>query len=491
MRINLFTIVLLCFAIVLGAVFANMFFNVPNQKLMLMVVGGLVFYPILRYPIVGLYLFFIISPFIPYFRRLYYLAYRRPTSDPLIIVGDVILAIMLLGLFYTFRENRVRDQDVASFKVAIFGYLGYLLLRVFFHTDLPLAEAMLAFKYYGPVVICFFIGIIYAPQLKHIKAIWLITIGIGIITALYGIKQLYFGYSVAETLWFTSISFHSLFINNVARPFSVFQAPAAFADYLQLAVIGVIILTGWKKNSIKPILLVFLPLYCAGILITSVRSSWIGLAVSFMLWFIIGAINNNRSRIVAIIVLTVLFMAGNSFVDSLGGSSNTTTPITAVATVMPNQQNLDMLISDRSAALVNPMEEHSFVSRLATWRMIVACTGDPAMALFGRGLGAFSADSLYFTYLAEFGYPGLIFIVVLLIVLIAKAFSLLNTLKDRRLLILCKGILIMNIIFAVTGITGSHFNSFPGDAYFWFFNGVLIKLSSIDRTLAAESEDLI
>jgi hypothetical protein len=35
----------------------------------------------------------------------------------------------------------------------------------------------------------------------------------------------------------------------------------------------------------------------------------------------------------------------------------------------------------------------------------------------------------------------------------------------------------MNIMFAIMNTTGSHIHAFPGDVYFWFWNGVLLKYS--------------
>jgi hypothetical protein len=53
-------------------------------------------------------------------------------------------------------------------------------------------------------------------------------------------------------------------------------------------------------------------------------------------------------------------------------------------------------------------------------------------------------------------------------------------LSDPGAIILVKGIVVMDTVFALMNITGTHINGFPGDMYFWFFNGVLMNIPLID-----------
>jgi len=76
------------------------------------------------------------------------------------------------------------------------------------------------------------------------------------------------------------------------------------------------------------------------------------------------------------------------------------------------------------------------------------------MAILGRGLGALSADSLYVTYLAEFGYPGFIFIIVLICAFIMKGIKSLESLSDPRTVVLTKGIIVFDLAFALMNLRG-------------------------------------
>jgi type IV secretory pathway VirB3-like protein len=112
------------------------------------------------------------------------------------------------------------------------------------------------------------------------------------------------GYSNFEKLWFSSISFTTLFIKGVARPFSFFQSPAAFADFMLLAMVGVIVTINSSKKASTRYLLILIPLYVCALLITSVRSNWIG-AIIVLFLDILTWLNNWHLRIGVIVFLAL------------------------------------------------------------------------------------------------------------------------------------------------------------------------------------------
>jgi len=474
-------IIMLAGVVILGHFIAGRMFNVPSQRNIVILFTAVFFYPILRQPLLGVYLFFLIMPFIPFFRRLYYLQFARPQADPLIIVGDILIALILIGLFFEFRARKDSLSDTKNFNIVIGGYFLYLLLRTFFFNIYPAQEAVMRFRLYGPSVLLFFIGAFYSSNSGTLKKIWILTFWTGIFAALYGLKQLLFGYSESERIWFSSISFTTLFIKGVARPFSFFQSPAAFADYMQMSLISIIVLSSWSRENISRIFyMLLLPVFFYGALITSVRSNWIGIFVSLLLWIFVIQFKSTRSRIIMFSMLITLFGVSQIFeIQNQSGLG-----IGSVFTVLGGgltPQYADLLVNDRASAISNPFEEHSLLSRVALWKYLFNLSTEPVMAILGRGVGTLNADSLYVTYLAELGYPGLAFIIFLVIFLIVKAFSLLDKAESQETRSLARGILVMNIAFAIINITGTHIHSFPGDAYFWFWNGVLIKLEAQQR----------
>lgn len=485
-RLTHFLIIIL--AALIGHFIAYKLIHVPGRLELVAILSLLLFYPILRRPLIGIYAVFIISPFIPFIRRLYYLLYERPSIDPLIIIGDLFLAFILLGLFFEFRERRGRDLGTALYIRIVVIYFLYLLVRTFFFNYLPVSDALAKFKYYGPPVLFFFIGIVYADKNTHLKKFWYITIAIGIITSLYGFNQLYNGYLKAEMIWFSSIEFSSLFIKGIPRPFSIFQAPVAFADYAQLSIIGILMCLAWIKNKLYFVLLFLIPIFLYAALITSVRSSWIGIIVTFFVWFIFFRIKSNSRRFFTLAGILIVYIVCQFTIETFESGLNLRSAFLMITKPLSGQQHFELLVTERATALYNPLGEHSFLSRLTLWKNLIAYSKDPVLAFLGRGVGTLKADSLYFTYLAEFGYPGLFFIIAILVGFILKGFYIIDTSNNPDIIVLAKGITVMNIVFAVVSITGTHIHYFPGDIYFWFWNGVLIQLSALIKPDMVEEE---
>ncbi|KMQ52005.1 Membrane protein of EXOQ family, involved in exopolysaccharide production [Chitinispirillum alkaliphilum] len=462
-------------AVIVGQIIAFNIVSLPAQLELVALISLLLFYPVFRYPKCGVYIIFFLMPFVPFFRRLYYLVYLRPDADPLIILGDILTIFITTGLLFVFRKYSEDNNGLRVFTTVVLCYFIYVIFRTFVFNSNQLREGVLNLRFYAPQVLMFFIGITFSKDFKMLKKLWLITFLIAFITAMYGINQLFWGYSEAERIWFSSISFTSLFIEGMARPFSTFQSPAAFADYLQLGIIAVLILYSWSNSAKGKFFLLFIPLFFYGILITSVRSNWAGMVISLLVWFTILAVKGNKRRL-AVLVVMILAYFGAQFIQ-LGFEEN---PFLRSAPVvysrMQERDYISMLVTDRIGALVNPFVEYSMVSRLALWRYVFASSLNPLYAILGRGTGTFSSDSIYFDYLAQFGYPGLLFIISLIAAFIIYGIRLIDSSKDRSVIVLAKGITVFNITFAIINFTGTHIHSFPGDSYFWFWNGVLVSL---------------
>lgn len=449
--------------------------HIPSRLELIVLLTIAFVYPIIRKPSIGIYLLFALMPVIPFIRRLYYLVDQRPAIDPLIAAGDIIILITFIGLFFAFREQRDEERRSPFVVNLMLVYFVYLILRTFFLNSLPPMEAVMRFHFYGPAVLFFFIGMLYGRDISFLKSIWYITIAFGVLSALYGFKQLLLGYSEAEKIWFSSISFTTLFIKGFARPFSFFQSPASFADYMLLSIIGALMMYSSSSSKWKNGLLLTIPVFFYGALITSVRSNWIGILLALLLWVLLLQLRGTRNRVFMVSGLFLFFLlmqlldlssqynvGMNTLFSSLGGGFD--------------QQQMQLLVTERTSAIANPFEEYSFLSRVNLWMFILHRSTDPIRALMGQGVGTFNADSLYFTYLAELGYPGMLFIIGITVLFIFKGFKLLDTSSSKGVQSLAKGITLMNLVFAVVNVTGTHIHSFPADIYFWFWNGVLIKL---------------
>jgi len=450
----------------------NVVVRVPSQLEVMAIIALLLIYPVVRYPTFGLYVGFGLVPFVPYFRKLYYLKYDRPEIDPLIAVGDVILFFICIGLFFSYKQQVLQTTLVKKFSRIILGYFCYVAVRTVVFNELANIATIAEFKNYGPMVLYFFIGIYYAKEHNVHKTIWKITLVISVVAALYGIGQLLWGYSEAERAWFTSAQFTSLFIGDLARPFSFFQAPVIFADYCFMGICAVLVLSADKRLFSVPLRLLVISLLIAGIVITSVRSNWIGTFLLVYLWWF--HFNHKQSWKIKICIV-LLFICSVGAFEFIKNSSPNTGIATYNAIQVEQQSNIDVLLQNRVEGIINPLQEHSVLSRLQLWWYLIRLTENPMLAILGRGIGVLKADSLYFTYLAELGYPGLLFIVALLSTFVFLGLRAMKRAHSQHEYTLFKMTTIITICMAVMSITGTHIHTFPGDMYFWFFNGVLIK----------------
>lgn len=471
-----------------GVILGRMLVSIPDQWEVTILLSGLLFYPVLRYPVVGVYFIFAVLPFVPYFRKLYYLMYQRPSVDPLIILGDVTAAMVIGGLYFVFKERREYDYPVRKYTRLITIYLVYVVLRSILYNELGPREGILQIRFYVPQVLMFFAGIVFAQNRRLVANIFKITVAVAVIAALYGLKQLYLGYSEAERIWFSSISFNSLFIDGSARPFSFFQSPASFADYMQIAVFSLLVLVQASRSRIRHVFLLFLPLFCYAILITSVRSNWAGVFLSLFIWYIFLDIKGNRKRIGLVAAVFLAFAAINFFEEAFQAGMNPVSFVRFLAGGSSSNSMVNTLIFERMGAVVNPFQEHSMLSRITLWKYVFSLSIDPFLAVLGRGTGAMNVDSLYVNYLAEFGYPGLVFISGLTILFIYKGFYCIDNAADPVISAFVKGITAFNITFAVMNLTGTHIHAFPGDTFFWFLNGILIKLASLTGSGKSQNE---
>jgi hypothetical protein len=489
MKKNFFSVLMFIGILAAGGLIAYKMIHLPKQAEMVALVSLLLLYPIFRFPIIGLYAAFLAAPFIPFVRRLYSVVHGRPGVDPLIMVTDILVAVVFISLFFELRE-RLREQDRDSpsriYMTMVTVYLVYLVFRTFFFNILPVSESVAKLKNYGPNVLLFFIGFVVAQRFIRLKILWGITVWIAIAASLYGLKQIYLGYSSAEKIWFSTVSFTTLFIQGVARPFSFFQAPAAFADYLILAIIGALMIAEWGAARSKVFAVAAVPLLFYGVLITSVRSGWIGALAVFFFWFVFVKIRKMSSRILVIAAVAGIFFTYQLIDDVVSTGIGVKGMTNIIAGKSTTRNYVELLVTTRAGAITNPFEEHSLVSRMTLWSYLFESSIDLERVVFGRGLGTMNADSLYVTYMAEFGYPGMFFIIILILGFIMVGLRALDTLTDPRVIVLAKGITVMNMVLAVMNITGTHIHSFPGDMYFWFFNGVLMNIHLIEAKLAED-----
>ncbi len=118
-----------------------------------------------------------------------------------------------------------------------------------------------------------------------------------------------------------------------------------------------------------------------------------------------------------------------------------------------------------------------------------------SQTILGKGAGTATSAARYFTpniftpesywvkIMYEFGIPGLISFVVILMMIVRRGASTLMSLKDRDLQWVGTALFVFVVISAVDSFWYG-FDQTPMNVYFWLFAGILMKLSELDKDLS-------
>ena len=154
---------------------------------------------------------------------------------------------------------------------------------------------------------------------------------------------------------------------------------------------------------------------------------------------------------------------------------------------LQTQNMTQVMITNRTKALANPIQEDSFQKRVETWDIIIkeVYYNYP----LGKGLGTTSyAHSFYFQILGELGYLGLLLFLLILYMVIRRGIILIRFSTNHDTKLLATALTSILLIICLLNITGTHLNSHPSDIIFWIACGFISQLyrQHVKQTLLDE-----
>lgn len=168
---------------------------------------------------------------------------------------DALLFVMFFGLLI--RQVKERDFSFAKspISVIILIWVFYNLLQVLN----PEAASRLAWLFtvrtMAGLILLYFIACYALSSLARIKFMLKFIVAIGFISALYGLKQEFFGFSNAEITWLNADEKRYQLIVQWSRTriFSFFSDPTTYGIYMSyMAVFCMVLMTGpisWAKRA--------------------------------------------------------------------------------------------------------------------------------------------------------------------------------------------------------------------------------------------------
>jgi hypothetical protein len=458
------------FLIGLGFVYRLM--HIPSRAETAVFCIGFFLIPTLKWPKVGVYYLFCLPLYVPLFRRMYYLVSERPALDYLMLISDGVMGGLIMALILLWLLNKERSKDLLSSLIVLYTFL--LFIKVFVGSQLGIQESLYGFKFNGLYVFFYFAGSYVLTTLKETKAVWAWASWLLFFTALYGVNQILFGFTDFEQRWLDSITFTTLRIDGVVRPFSTYVSPAAMSDGMVLLMLSGFYWLFSKGRLTAPFGLLLILSSIAPLMIASVRTNWLAAlaGIFFLLFFL--RLENKWVKYTLIAAMAAGLMGYSAKGSSSGGGGSFQQNVALNARLNAKGPNLtESMIKNRTAALANPLQEYSVQKRMETWVGIIYMS---KLFPFGKGQGTTGyAHSYYFLVLGEIGYPGLICFLAILGVAFYRGFKTIALSKDEEKRDFTR--LLVTILFVVTvlNLTGTHLHTPPGDIFFWFSVGCISR----------------
>ncbi|WP_248927139.1 hypothetical protein [Paenibacillus hamazuiensis] len=223
-----------------------------------------------RKPAVTIYALIVFLPFLGIIRRILIPVAGWSSNDPIVIIGPSIVLLLTAKWFY---EKYIRRETIAN-DTQLFRLVRAMIIVDVIQIFNPLQGSLLtgiAGAIFYTVPVCYMvIGREYFNE-NWLKRIYATVFFIGIIAAVYGYKQFWFGLYPFEEAWVELSGYTALKVYDVTRPISMFSNAAEYAHYL-----GVAAVIGWGyflrgKYSTKIIALISVAVLYSALFIESGR----------------------------------------------------------------------------------------------------------------------------------------------------------------------------------------------------------------------------
>lgn len=336
----------------------------------------------------------------PELRRLLDWSYGSYSDIPIMTLAPFLVSLtMLIPIIKGFRNLSKSSRGVLVTALFIFVY-GLAIGMPRFG---GVASGFDFINYISPLLVVPYVN---ASDFKSsARDIWLRSFScIAVLVGIYGIIQ-YFFIPPWDAFWMISAEMTSIGHPEpmMVRVFSTLNSPGPAGVYLSFALAVMVMNKKWRAFGFAGILIVAFAL-----LLTLVRSSWIGLAAMIIAYFM-QAKSQNKMKLIAMLGGLVLFV--QFVLPSLPGSDSITT---------------------RFQSFGNLNEDTSYQERLAFSTQITSYISANPM---GNGLGStgLSAklnntalqdfDNGFLNIFYTFGLPGGLFFIGLLLFLLGYTFK--------------------------------------------------------------------
>jgi hypothetical protein len=449
--------------------------EIRSLTLLLLGVMGLLCLSIRR----GVYILTVFLPFMYAVRRavLYFQAFE--SRDPILLFPAVTVAAMFLGVLIFYAPRMFRYFKHSRALKALVVLMGIFAIQMINPLQGSLFVGIAGGMFFiVPMLWCGF-GLLLRRE--DMDRIFKIVILIGLITAVYGLKQHYLGLTATEEYELRAKNFYKVIgVSENVRVMSTFASAGDFSLYMMVAASLAFAFVSANRRRLHYALCFLIDIFA--MLWLAVRSSFLIMLFSMMTFTILKG--NDKRRIVVrtlmgLFGIVVLYAVLYSYDPTQMYDQNFSTNAYVVHTL---------------SGITHPTQEASFQGRLENWARIVvdAFIRNP----IGHGLGSttvaaskfeggipFEADSFFFEMFYGSSILAPIAFIVLVLSVLRTALGLSIKHRDFLTYRMAAGLLAGLFLGSVFGSAARDTITGP---LLWLVVGWVIKEDVDARLLPAE-----
>jgi O-Antigen ligase len=352
--------------------------NAGGQALRGLILGGLVWlmalplFVSLEASLVAMMLF---EPLRGFLRRAQYLFLSYTETDPIHILTPLVTLLAFVMLLHRRRLGIFRQSPLAGL-VSILGLIYFL--QIFNPLQGGLTVGLSGALFMLVPVAWFYFGQMVKP--RFVETMLRLIVVLGIITSVYGLYQLTFGFPGFEQYWIEHTDFYeSISVGHVKRALATFSSAEEWGRYIE---VGALIAFGfaavandyWRRAG----WFVCGAALTGMLLLTGQRTAIFGLILGAVVLFLFGA---RTWR--GVVGRVVLALAPVLLITALAKA-----PTNDDTLSHDEDQRFQTVLSHTARGTLRPTKEDSLQERITTWTYL-ATTVIPSRPL-GSGIGATS-----------------------------------------------------------------------------------------------------
>ncbi|MCA1833954.1 MAG: hypothetical protein LC750_14755 [Actinobacteria bacterium] len=189
-------------------------------------------------------------PFLGLVRRALLPTAGWASLDPMLLVSTAVSLTIAISLMMS-REAKLGGTPLS---MMMFGLIVLEIIELFNPLQGSVLVALTGVMFIIAPMTLFIVARTISDD-AFMRKVMNVVMSTGFITALWGLKQVYLGFTGFETQWLKCCAYGALTINKTVRPFSTFSNSVEFAAYMGFAIVACYSRLLYSKGKIRVVLL--------------------------------------------------------------------------------------------------------------------------------------------------------------------------------------------------------------------------------------------